>query len=91
MVLLGPILFILYINDLPATCKDINFKLFSYDAMAVLRRCSNGHCPVPSLMVYPLPPVVLPQFFALALLPMYNVINSVDGWKWLKIINEIMN
>ena len=30
--MLGPILFILYINDLPATCKDIKFKLFADDA-----------------------------------------------------------
>ena len=63
--------------------------------MAVLRLGSSGHCPTPtplSLMVCPPPPqLYCPNFFSRVLLPMNDVANGVDDWKWLEIAIKIMN
>ena len=79
-----------------ATDFNIMFKtgadLLEGQAVAVLCRGSNGHCPPPPrLMVCPPPSCIAPIFFAQVPLPMYNMANGVDGWKQLETTVEIMN
>ena len=69
--------------------NSLSFKLIELKSVVFLRQGSNGHCPHPSLMVCPPPPLYCPNFY----LPKHycpgTIMSNQRCW-WLDTTVEIM-